>query len=524
MRKLTIIIPFLNEKEEVGNTLESIRNYADDGVDILLINDGSDDGYRYKEEAGKYNARYIENPQRLGVAASRDLGVELCTTPYFLFLDAHMRFYDSLWVEMIPRELEENDRVLLCCQTLTLFKKDGKVEMGKETRSMGAQIDFRDDFLNISWKYKELLPQASIEPIPCVLGAAYAASRRYWLYLKGLTGLKNYGSDEAYISLKVWLEGGACKLLKNRVVGHIYRNRAPYTIETVDTIYNRILIADLLLPALIKDKVFECLEMKYASFFREAEAFWHRDREAFRDLRSYYQSIFTRNFDWVLLQNQGIGCDEIEKKETDPSLTRMAGHIYLNCPFISDIGLLHGKMGFTLFFFHYARLSGDRFYQQFAEHLLDDIFNNLREESPVCFGEGLMGIAWGVAYLLENGFVEGDSNEILEDIDKKIITQVAIDTDDLSLNSGLEGILWYTSVRREAWESLVDRDFYMEFLSALEGAVGLVCPNDDRIAIRAKWNMGDLLPVSGQTEEDIYQYPLGLVDGCAGKGLKMILG
>lgn len=82
-KKLTVIIPFLNEKYEVENTLQSIRLHSTDDIEIILINDASDDGFDYRCIAEKYGAKYIENPNRLGVAASRDLGVKLCQTPYF---------------------------------------------------------------------------------------------------------------------------------------------------------------------------------------------------------------------------------------------------------------------------------------------------------------------------------------------------------------------------------------------------------------------------------------------------------
>ena len=73
--RLTIIIPFLNEKEEVANTVRSIREYSNsDEVAILLINDASDDGYDYQQVAKTYQTEYILNPVRLGVAASRDMG------------------------------------------------------------------------------------------------------------------------------------------------------------------------------------------------------------------------------------------------------------------------------------------------------------------------------------------------------------------------------------------------------------------------------------------------------------------
>ena len=101
MKRLTIIIPFLLEKEEVEQTLANMYQYLEDEIDVILINDASDDGYDYKSVADKYRALYVENEERIGVAASRDKGIELCQTPYFLLLDAHMRFYNQTWLNRI---------------------------------------------------------------------------------------------------------------------------------------------------------------------------------------------------------------------------------------------------------------------------------------------------------------------------------------------------------------------------------------------------------------------------------------
>lgn len=99
--QLTIIIPFLNEGDEVVNTVKSVRETAGDSVDIIAINDCSTDGYPYREKLQSYSIYYLENEERKGVAASRDYGINICRTPYFLLLDGHMRFYDKLWSSRI---------------------------------------------------------------------------------------------------------------------------------------------------------------------------------------------------------------------------------------------------------------------------------------------------------------------------------------------------------------------------------------------------------------------------------------
>lgn len=127
MPQLTLIIPFLNEGIEIENTVRSIRETAGSSVEILLINDSSTDAFQYQEIAAMYSCNYHVNTERFGVAASRDLGIAMIGTPYYLLLDGHMRFYDSKWVSRLIDELEQDDRVLLCCQTKALNIVDGQL-------------------------------------------------------------------------------------------------------------------------------------------------------------------------------------------------------------------------------------------------------------------------------------------------------------------------------------------------------------------------------------------------------------
>lgn len=106
MAKITVIIVFLNEGAEVENTLLSIRGHSQESdVDILLINDASTDNYDYKSIARRYNAQYYVHTQRIGAASSRNEGVNLCKTNYFILLDAHMRIFQNDWVAILTNAL-----------------------------------------------------------------------------------------------------------------------------------------------------------------------------------------------------------------------------------------------------------------------------------------------------------------------------------------------------------------------------------------------------------------------------------
>ena len=128
-------------------------------------------------------------------------------------------------------------------------------------------------------------------------------------------------------------------------------------------------------------------------------------------------------------------------------LTRIANHLIMNASFLTDLGLYHGKMGIVLFFAHYGRYTGETLYDDFAGELLDEIQNEIHIDMPINFESGLCGIGWGIEYLLENGFMEGDSDEILSDIDIKIMEWDLRRIKDLSFRTGLEGISCYIQKR-----------------------------------------------------------------------------
>lgn len=306
--KLTIVIPFLNEEEEVKNTVVSINEYTGNQVDIILINDASDNHYDYEKDFINYkNVHIIKNKERKGSAISRDIGISMIKTPYFLSLDAHMRFYDKEWVDIIVEKLEEDDRKLLCCQTKVLKKSFwGDIESPQTTPVFGAHIIFEkgQDLLNVKWNKKEHYPGSDSEKIPCVLGAAYAGSKRYWTYLRGLEGLINYGCEEAYISMKIYLEGGYCELLKNVTVGHIYRTRFPYQMSSDDLIYNKLLIAELLLPESLKNFVFKEFKKINGTAYDYSCDKLNEFAEQIKILKDYYKSIFTKDFDLIKSINE----------------------------------------------------------------------------------------------------------------------------------------------------------------------------------------------------------------------------
>lgn len=115
--------------------------------------------------------------------------------------------------------------------------------------------------------------------------------------------------------------------------------------------------------------------------------------------------------------------------------------LLLNASFIDNIGIMHGKMGITIFFFHLARQTKNQIYEDYAGELIDEIYEELTANTPVDFENGLAGIGWGIEYLVQNKFIEADTDEVLEEFDNRIFKEFIYSTPkEIGLLNGIIGI------------------------------------------------------------------------------------
>jgi hypothetical protein len=198
-------------------------------------------------------------------------------------------------------------------------------------------------------------------------------------------------------------------------------------------------------------------------------------------------------------------------------LERLARHLIINSSFIPDIGLYHGKMGIVLFFAHYARFTGSPLYDEFAGELLDEICQQINLDTPVHFESGLCGIGWSILYLLENKFIKGDANEILSEIDEKIMETDVRRINDLSERTGLAGILLYINKRIHFSQTKQPHGIFDElYIKDIESA-------NNRLGQLPANPLYDLIDAKYPENDNITDWLLGLECGCAGLGLKKVL-
>lgn len=112
------------------------------------------------------------------------------------------------------------------------------------------------------------------------------------------------------------------------------------------------------------------------------------------------------------------------------------------------LGLWKGRMAIVLFLFRYAREHRNKYCREYAESQLEYICGHLDRCSSISFSDGLAGICRALLYLIENGFIKGNPNSLLIEVDNhlaEIVQQKNIQ--DLSFATGLCGIISYVVSR-----------------------------------------------------------------------------
>lgn len=103
MIQFSILIPFYNSELYLSRCLNSVLGQSYSNYEIILLNDGSNDGskkiaYEYMEKNPKI--RYYENHINKGIAVSRNILVKLVKGDYFIFVDSDDYINSDLLLEL----------------------------------------------------------------------------------------------------------------------------------------------------------------------------------------------------------------------------------------------------------------------------------------------------------------------------------------------------------------------------------------------------------------------------------------
>lgn len=110
------------------------------------------------------------------------------------------------------------------------------------------------------------------------------------------------------------------------------------------------------------------------------------------------------------------------EKHIKSYLKRISNILVINGGFLDSPGLYTGEMGLAVFFFHYASYTKNEIYSDYGYNLIEKMQNRIHQETSIEYKHGLTGIGSSIEYLVQNGYIEEDTDEILEDFDNRIFS------------------------------------------------------------------------------------------------------
>ena len=101
MDLISVIVPIYNIEEYVERCIESIEKQTFQNLEIILVDDGSDDSSgKICDELGQKDQRIkVIHKQNGGLSDARNAGIDVANGKYFVFIDGD----DEIHIEMIER-------------------------------------------------------------------------------------------------------------------------------------------------------------------------------------------------------------------------------------------------------------------------------------------------------------------------------------------------------------------------------------------------------------------------------------
>lgn len=290
---LTIIIPVLNDNDELNATIESIRATSPESVEIIVIDDQSD----FPVYVVDKKTKLVRTETRLGVGGTRHLGATMASAPYLLFIDSHMRFEENWFNNSLKRLISTDHNVVWCGVCLGLEEGHMDINFHKGAYH-GARLALYEEKENQVFEGKWVPEQDGEDyEISCLMGACYFFHKSWFFHIGGTRSLKMWGSDEPFLSVKTYLAGGSIKLMKDVKIGHKFRNVASYTTQNSYILYNKLRSMKMV----FSDELYDLLKSKIPEDENKLEALRmiEQDKEEIQKERDYYKGIFIRDEKWL---------------------------------------------------------------------------------------------------------------------------------------------------------------------------------------------------------------------------------
>lgn len=138
-------------------------------------------------------------------------------------------------------------------------------------------------------------------------------------------------------------------------------------------------------------------------------------------------------------------------------------YIALQAAQVSNNGLYHGRMGIALALYGYGLTRSDKVLCEYARDILQASTSDYYDVG-IGLEKGLAGIGLGFTLLYKMGMFQDDLNDLLSEIDTKIMGFDPRRITDYSFRNGASGILYYINTRKTTGQEClsIEKDYISE--------------------------------------------------------------
>lgn len=116
MDKISIVVAVFNAEKTINKCVDSLLNQTYDNTEIILVNDCSqDESLKICNEYAlqNINVKVVNNPQNLGVSATRNNGIDVASGRYICFVDSD-DYVENNYLERLHYYAEKYNTVPIC--------------------------------------------------------------------------------------------------------------------------------------------------------------------------------------------------------------------------------------------------------------------------------------------------------------------------------------------------------------------------------------------------------------------------
>ena len=208
--RLSIVVGTHNEGKRLLKTIGSIVETAGDlEYELVVADDASSDGSVREAKRHYPQIEVVRNRRRLGVSATRSLGVERARGRTLIFLDGHTKPAKGALKRLLQAVEATEGRDIITPRIVGL-----DTEMWEESRKQsGNGYAFDLETFDTWW-----VPLSKMEQVkeagytfyesPSIIGCAFAISMRLYRRLHGFDPhMQQWGVEDLDLSLKCWTMG-----------------------------------------------------------------------------------------------------------------------------------------------------------------------------------------------------------------------------------------------------------------------------------------------------------------------------